>query len=229
MGRSLRAAPGGLVYHVLNRANGRQRLFEDDGDYAAFERVLLEAQQRLPMRLLAYCVMPNHWHLVLWPYGEGDLSSFMRWLTLTHTQRWHVYRQTVGTGHLYQGRFKSFVVQTDEHLLAVCRYVERNPLRAKLVKRAELWRWSSLGRRESGGGQFQDMVSEWPIPRPTDWVEWVNNEERTEALERIRQSVLRGQPFGVEEWVAAMVERFGLMSTVRSEGRPRKMLEENGS
>lgn len=127
MGRPLRAAPGGLVYHVLNRANGRQALFDDDGDYAAFERVLSEAQKRIAMRLLAYCVMPNHWHLVLWPHRDGDLSRFISWLTLTHTQRWHAYRQTVGTGHLYQGRFKSFVVQTDEHLMTVCRYyVERN-------------------------------------------------------------------------------------------------------
>jgi putative transposase len=150
MGRPLRAAPGELVYHVLNRANGRQRLFEHDGDYAAFERVLHEARERVAMRLLAYCVMPNHWHLVLWPYRDGDLSRFLGWLTLTHTQRWHAYRQTVGTGHLYQGRFKSFVVQTDDHLLSVCRYVERNAVRAGLVERAEAWRWSSLWPANAG-------------------------------------------------------------------------------
>ena len=137
MGRPLRTAPGDLVYHVLNRANGRQPLFEKDGDYAAFERVLAEACQRVPMRILAYCVMPNHWHLVLWPYLDGDLSHFMGWLTLTHTQRWHAHHHTVGHGHLYQGRFKSFLVQQDAHLLAVCRYVERNALRAGLVERAE--------------------------------------------------------------------------------------------
>ena len=141
MGRPLRVAPGELIYHVLNRANGRQRLFDDDGDYRAFERVMTQACSRVSMRLLAYCVMPNHWHLVVWPRQDGDLSRFMNWLTLTHTQRWHTHRQTVGTGHLYQGRFKSFVVQTDEHLLTVCRYVERNALRAGLVERAEAWRW----------------------------------------------------------------------------------------
>jgi putative transposase len=134
MGRPLRVAPGGLVYHVLNRANGRMALFDDDGDYAAFERVLAQACERVSMRLLAYCVMPNHWHLVVWPQRDGDLSRFMNWLTLTHTQRWHTHRQTVGTGHLYQGRFKSFVVQTDEHLLTGCRYVEGNALRAGLVE-----------------------------------------------------------------------------------------------
>lgn len=229
MGRPLRIAPGGLVYHVLNRANGRQCLFEEDGDYAAFERVLSEAQQHSPMRILAYCVMPNHWHLVLWPYGDGDLSIFMRWLTLTHTQRWHTYRQTVGTGHLYQGRFKSFVVQTDEHLLTVCRYVERNALRAKLVDHAEAWRWSSLWRKQYGDAQQRTLVSEWPIRRPTEWVEWVNAEDRAEELGRIRQSVVRGQPFGSEPWVEAMVARFGLVSTVRTEGRPRTVFVGNGS
>lgn len=217
------------MYHVLNRANGRQRLFEEDGDYAAFERVLGEAQQRISMRILTYCVMPNHWHLVLWPYRDGDLSRFMNWLTLTHTQRWHAHRQTVGTGHLYQGRFKSFVVQTDEHLLTVCRYVERNALRAGLVERAEAWQWSSLWPKTDRDAQQQALVSEWPVPRPTDWVGWVNADEGREELRRLRQSVVRSQPFGATEWVTAMVERFGLVSTMRNEGRPRKVCVENGS
>src|SRR5438270_7729787 len=126
MGRPLRAADGGYVYHALNRATGRHPLFQKDGDYEAFERVLAEACARVPVRLLAYCVMPNHWHLVVWPKADGDLSRFTAWLTLTHTQRWHAHHHTAGTGHLYQGRFKSFPVQEDDHLLIVCRYVERN-------------------------------------------------------------------------------------------------------
>src|SRR5256885_2321789 len=102
MARTPRAAEGGLIYHALNRANARLTIFEDDGDYEAFERVLAEAVPRHAMRLLAYCVMPNHFHLVLWPRGDGDLSRFMRWLTLTHTQRWHAHRGSAGAGHLYQ-------------------------------------------------------------------------------------------------------------------------------
>src|SRR6266404_7171415 len=140
MPRRLRMAAGGYVYHVLNRAVGRATLFRKAGDYAAFEQVLRQAKDWQPMRLLAYCVMPNHWHLVLWPRHDGDLSEFLRWLTVTHTQRWHAHRHTAGTGPLYQGRFKSFPVQADEHLLAVCRYVERNPLRACLVRKAQDWR-----------------------------------------------------------------------------------------
>jgi putative transposase len=121
------------------------------------------------------------------------------------------------------------VVQTDEHLLTVCRYVERNALRAGLVERAEAWRWSSLWRTTDGDAQPQALVSEWPIARPTDWVGWVNAGEGTEELTRIRQSVVRGQPFGALEWVTAMIERFGLVSTIRKEGRPRKVLAENCS
>ena len=88
MGRPLRITAGGLVYHVLNRANARMRIFDKGQDYEAFERILDEAVEHVKMRLLAYCVMPNHWHLVVWPRRDGDLSAFVGWLTLTHTQRW---------------------------------------------------------------------------------------------------------------------------------------------
>ncbi len=148
MARRPRTALGGLAYHVMNRVSGKQDLFEDSGDYEAFERVLSEARERERMRVCAYALMPNHFHLVLWPRGDGDLSRFMQWLTMTHTQRWHAHRHNVGHGHLYQSRFKSFPIQTDEHFLKVCRYVERNALRARLVERAEDWVWGSLGCRE---------------------------------------------------------------------------------
>jgi putative transposase len=229
MGRPLRQALGGAVYHVLNRANGRIDLFEQEGDYAAFERVLQEAHKRYPIRLLAYCMMPNHWHLVCWPYHDGDLSRFVGWLTLTHTQRWHADRHSHGSGHLYQGRFKTFLVQTDAHLLTVCRYVERNALRAKLVARAEDWRWGSLWWRHRSNKQKADFLSEGPVALPADWSAWVNEAEPAEILGRVRQSVQRGQPFGAANWVVQQVERFGLQTTVRPQGRPSKGSDENGS
>jgi putative transposase len=117
----------------------RLPLFQKDGDYEAFERVLTLALKKYPIRLLAYCVMPNHWHMVLWPREDGELSAFLRWLTLTHSMRWHTHYHTTGTGHLYQNRFKSFPIEADDHLYTVLRYVERNALRANLVKRAEDW------------------------------------------------------------------------------------------
>jgi putative transposase len=216
-------APGDAVYHVLNRANARMTLFEDDGDYLAFQRVLAKACDRVGMRLLAYCVMPNHWHLVVWPRGDGDLSRFMNWLTLTHTQRWHQHRNSVGNGHVYQGRFKSFPIETSEYLLTVCRYVERNPLRAGLVTRAEQWPWSSAA--SSSGA----LLHQWPIPRPEAWAEWVNAEEQPGQVEALRRSVVKGQPYGSEPWMKQMVARWNLGMTLRERGRPPKELGNNGS
>src|SRR5438876_5767618 len=130
MPRKRRNAPGGLVYHVLNRGVGRGTLFHKEQDYFAFERVLQEVMHELRTRLLAFCLMPNHWHFALWPRSDHELSDFVGRVTHVHTQRWHAHYHTSGTGHLYQGRFKSFPVQSDPHLLLMLRYIERNPLRA---------------------------------------------------------------------------------------------------
>jgi putative transposase len=146
MPRKPRECPGGLIYHVLNRSVAGIKIFSRDKDYLAFERVLVQAQAKFPVALLAYSIMPNHWHLVLRPEGDGDLSKFMHWLSMTHVQRWRTSHQNVGYGPLYQGRFKSFAIEADEHLITVLRYVERNALRANLVETAEKWRWCSLYR-----------------------------------------------------------------------------------
>jgi putative transposase len=227
MGRPKRAADGGLIYHVLNRANARLTFFHKPEDYAAFERVLEEAVERTKMRLLAYCLMPNHWHLVVWPKADGDLSRFTGWLTLTHTQRWHAHRRSTGSGHLYQGRFKSFPIQDDAHFYTVCRYVERNALRANLVERAEDWRWGSLYRWLRGTANEASLLAAWPERRLAGWAEEVNAVQ-TEAEEAaVRRAVNRGSPFGESSWSDRMVARLGLESTLRPRGRPRK--NENGS
>ena len=226
MGRPLRANAGGVIYHVLNRANGRLPLFQKDGDYEAFQSVLRQARDYCDVPLLAYCLMPNHWHLVLRPRGDGDLSRFVAWLTLTHTQRWHAHYHAVGLGHLYQGRFKSFPVQEDDHLVTVLRYVERNPLRSRLVRRAEDWRWSSLWLREHGRGRLrQVLLAEWPVPRRSDWLRFVNATQTAAEEEVVRRSVLRGAPFGAEEWVKKTADRLGLATTLRPRGRPKKSLK----
>ena len=222
MGRSLRADAGGFAYHVLNRANARLRLFHKDADYAAFESVLAQAQERFGTRILSYCIMPNHWHLVLWPARDAELSRFVGWLTLTHTQRWHAHYHNVGTGHLYQGRFKSFPIQDDDHLWTVIRYVERNPLRAGLIAAAAAWRWGSLWRYEHGDADDRKLLSAWPIPRPRDWLSHVATPHTEAELAALRCSVQRGQPFGTEPWVKRTVAAFGLETTLRPRGRPKK-------
>lgn len=221
MPRRPRLVAGDLAYHVLNRRVGRLPLFEQPSDYIAFEKILAEAHALTRIRIAAYCLMPNHWHLLLWPRHDGELSEILRWITVTHTQRWHVHHDTAGTGPVYQGRFKSFPVQTDEHFLMVSRYVERNALRAKLVTRAEDWRWSSVWRRNQRDAKLTTWLSDWPVERPRDWLMRVNRPQSASDLEALRMSVQRGRPFGEEAWVKRMAKRFGMESTLRPRGRPK--------
>jgi putative transposase len=183
------------------------------------------------MRLLAYCVMPNHWHLVVWPREDGELSRFMAWLTLTHTHRWHAHRHSAGSGHVYQGRFKSFPVQEDDHFYTLCRYVERNALRAHLVRRAEQWPWGSLRRWKYRTAKEKSLLAAWPVPRWPGWIGHVNGPQTEAELTALRRSVQRGSPFGEPAWSDQMVHRLGLESTLRPQGRPRKQPDrrENGS
>jgi putative transposase len=224
MPRRARSLVGGYAYHVLNRANGRLRLFKKEADFAAFEEVLSEAQARLPLRILAYVVMGNHWHFVVWPKpSQGQaVSDFFRWLAVTHAQRWHAHHGTAGMGHVYQGRFKSFPIACDEHLLSVLRYVERNPLRAGLVTRAENWRWGSLYRRVEGQPEERALLADGPVRLGPGWIQHVNQPQGEAEVEAIRRCVNRGQPFGGEAWRAKVTRQLGLEHTFRRRGRPRK-------
>jgi putative transposase len=197
-------------------------LFEDDPDYLAMERVIARTHELLPIRIVSYCLMPNHWHFILWPQKDGDLSEFMRLLTVTHTQRWHAHHHTAGTGPLYQGRFKSFPIQKDEHFLTVCRYVERNPLRANLVDAARKWPWGSLAKR--AGRQTPDWllpIREWPVEVAGNWTRWVDQAETAAELDAVRRSVKRGRPYGDDLWAERTAERLELKSTLRERGRQR--------
>ena len=222
MGRGRRVDVGGMVYHVLNRANFRSRLFRRPAHYEDFLGIVEETLQCVPMRILAYCLMPNHWHLVLYPRADGDLAKFVQRVTMTHTQRYHAKTQTVGYGHVYQGRYKSLLVESDRHFLALVRYVERNAQRAGLVPKAEDWPWSSVHVRLYGPAQEKKLLSAWPVPEPRDYLKWLNHAPGKEEIEKIRQAIKRSRPYGSEKWVSRAVRQFGLESTTRNRGRPRK-------
>ncbi|HXE55497.1 MAG TPA: transposase [Tepidisphaeraceae bacterium] len=223
MPRRARKVAGGIIYHVLNRGCGKMKLFAREGDYAAFERLLVEAQQRVPMRILSYCLMPNHWHLVLWPEHDKDLSRFMFWLTMTHVQRWRHLRKLVGLGPLYQGRFRAFAVQDDGHFLNLCRYVERNALRAGLVRRAQDWRWSSLNVRSNDTDERGKMLSEWPVPPSPDWLRWVNQPQTDAEVEQIRLRLRTGRPLGALQWERQTAARLGINLEPAPRGRPKRV------
>ncbi len=148
MPRTARASVGGIWYHALNRGNRREAVFHKPGDYDAFVEAMIDARVRVPVDLLGYCLMPNHFHLVLRPHHDGDLGRWMQWPLTTHARRYHRHYGT--SGHVWLGRFKAFPVQDDDHLVTVLRYVERNALRAEVVSRAEDWKWSSLPSWERG-------------------------------------------------------------------------------
>ena len=213
-----RIGAAGVVFHVLNRGVRRLRLFDQPGDYRAFLKVFREAQARVPMRCLAYCLMPNHFHFVLWPPADGALSDFMAWLTTTHSKRWHAWRETAGTGHVYQGRFKAFPVSCDTHFLRLCRYVERNALRAGMVTRAEDWPWSSLAQRN--GRRAPVLLGDWPVARPADWNDLVQLDATDETSE-LRQALCRSAPYGPADWRERIASQLDLAPTLAPTGRSR--------
>lgn len=223
MARTTRTDVGDYVYHVLNRANARVQIFDNDKDYQLFEIIMEEAKEKFDMRVLSYTIMPNHWHLVLYPKIDGDLAKFVGWITNTHTKRWHIIKKTVGQGHLYQGRYKSFICQDDNHFLALVRYVERNPKKANLVQAVENWRWGSVWRRKSGTLRQKKLLSVWPVSRPKNYLNWLNQPQTEEEKEEIiKKSIQRSSPYGDDNWKEKIVKKFKLESTVRPKGRPKK-------
>ena len=221
MPRSPRADEAGGLYHALNRGNLRADIFKKEADFVAFERILGEALEIHEVELFSYQLMSNHYHLVLRPLIDGEMSRFMGWVGGTHTMRYHAHYHTSGMGHVYQQRYKSFPIQNDEHFFVVCRYVERNALRAGLVKRAEDWRWGSLWRWLQKPEPKPRLLTTWPLPRLPGWVDRVNRPLTTSELKAVRNCAQRGKPLGDDNWVQSTVKRLNLESTVRPRGRPR--------
>jgi len=225
MPRKPRYTPKDLCYHVINRSAGRFPMFKFDRDFLAFYRIIAECHARTPLPILAFCIMNNHWHFVVKPTTNTQITDFFRWLANTHAMRFRVARNTVGHGHLYQGRFKTFPIQSAGALLKTIRYVERNPLTAKLVRKAENYRWSSLHLRTQGEDPSllpADLLVPWPVPQPRNWLAQVNAAISDKDLAAIRASVATGRPFGEPDWVAATAKKLGLDHTLRPRGRPRK-------
>jgi putative transposase len=218
MPRIARGLVDGFIYHVINRGNGRHEVFHKDQDYRSFIKLMIEAQSRKLLKVLAYCVMPNHFHMLLMPSKGVELSKWMQWLMTSHVRRYH--RHYKSSGHVWQGRFKSFIVQKDDHLLTVIRYIERNPVRAGLVRTAKDWSWSSYRGRCASNPAL--LLSELPIELPMNWQEYVDTPLTDKELEKMRRSVNRQSPYGNPEWQKQICLKFGLMNTLNPKGRPGK-------
>lgn len=211
MPRIPRGLVGGGVAHVLNRGNAKAQVFHSSGDYERFVRLLGEAEARFPIEIYAFCLMPNHFHLVTRVDQTATLSAMMQWWLTSHVRAYHRHHAT--DGHVWQGRYKSFPIQEDEHLLTVLRYVLRNPVRAGLVGEATEWPWSSL--------RFPAITSRWPLDPPTDHEAWLATEPSEHREDDVRHSIRRGAPFGDEVWREATAQKWGLESTLTPRGRPK--------
>jgi len=215
MPRIPRGQIGGHTYHILNRGNGGATVFHKDDDYTAFFDLLAAAKKKFPVKVFGICLMLNHFHLVVQPATEATLSPFMQWWMTSHVRRYH--RHYRSTGHVWQGRFKSFPIQEDGHLLTAIRYVLRNPVRAGLVEHAVDWPWSSL--------RVQHLSDPIPVETPSDWLQWIDQPLFDHELTTLRTCVNRLQPFGAGDWQEAIAAALGLESTLRRRGRPAKPSE----
>jgi putative transposase len=230
MGRQPRLIADGLVYHALNRGNNRERVFFHDADFHQFLHALAQTKERYPFRLYAYCLLDNHFHLVLEPAAGQSISRIVQSLTVAHT--WHYHKASATSGHVWQGRFKSPVVSTDEHLLTVMRYVESNPLRAGRVSDLSCYPWSSYLLH--GLGQPLAVVDEAPIwaslgkkekARQQYWRDWLHTPLTAKELAAVRRSVTSGRPYGPAAWVEQTAMRLGLDLAPRRRGRPPRTAE----
>lgn len=223
MPRHARIDIAGEIYHVINRANAKSWIFESSGDRTAVIESMGETLQKVPIDIFAFCIMSNHWHFAVRPRADGDMGKFFGKFTQKVTQRWHKFHQTVGSGHLFQGRFKTFLVQTDPYFIQLMKYIEANPLRAGLVSKAEDWAWCSLSLRQENIELANTILTPWPIDIPAGYIDMVNQPMPKVFLEQVRGSVMRGRPFGDNRWVEEKISEYGLEHTIRQPFRPQKL------
>jgi len=219
MPRHRRVSPDGFVQHIVNRGDHRETIFHKPSDFRAFLAVIAESAYRIPIRILAYCIMRNHFHLVVWPQEGKALPAFMQLLMNTHINRYLRHYPPSSRGHIYQGRYANPLVETGPALFRVIRYVEANALSAGLVTRAEYYKWSSVSPHAGDTGR--PALAEWPIARPANWVQYVNTPTAADEWKKLQRSVRRGTPYGSDDWVEQVAAAHDLQSTLRRQGRPR--------
>jgi len=231
MPRSPRPVADGLLYHAINRGNNRAAVFLAAADYLTFLHALAQTRRRYPFRLYGYCLMTNHFHLLLSPDPGQSISRILQSLSVAHT--WHYHQRQATVGHVWQGRFKSPVIEEDDHALVVLRYIEANPLRAGMVSNLASYPWSSY--RVHGMGGSDPLLTPLPIweslgkqeaRRQAYWREWLHTPFREAELGAVRRSVVTGRPFG-STWTRRVAGLLGLGLEERRRGRPKKEAKMN--
>lgn len=215
MPRIARGLAGGEIYHIINRGNRRQTVFHNAQDYEKFVELMEDAKKIADVKLYSFVLMPNHFHFVVEPNEAEDLSRYMQWLLTSYVR---YYNKTYKTsGHLWQGRYKSFIVQRDNYLLNLLNYVEENPQRANLKQ----WKYVSTN------SEINHFVDALPVELPENWEEFKKEILNTEDKEKIDNSIQRQSPYGEDVWVNVTAAKYNILSTIKPRGRPKKIVEED--
>ena len=219
MPRQARDVAAGYIYHVLNRGNRKQTVFHKEKDYVVFIELMKKAKEKFPIKIFAYCLMPNHYHFALMPLQIDHLSKWIHWLTTVHASRYHFHYQTCG--HIWQGRYKNILIQDDYHLSTVLKYIERNPIRAGFTNSAYDWPWSSY--TENLGEKSNCLLDERPDNLQVSWDKFVDSPIKTTELENLRKCIKKRLPYGDEKWKHEISTQLGIRCFEKQRGRPRKI------
>lgn len=218
----------GYPHHVIQRGHNRQEVFTTDEDFCYYLENLREWKERLGCRLYAFCLMSNHVHLVVDP-GELEVNLALLMKRVAGRQTRFVNRREKRTGTLWEGRYKSSPISTDEYLLACCRYVELNPVRSGVVADPAAYRWSSYGGKAgSEGCGWLDRNSVYlrlgatVEDREARYRQWVEEAVEEGELELLRQSIQHGGLTGGSRFVEEVAARVGKRIELRGPGRPKK-------
>jgi putative transposase len=191
MPKRRRSIPPDSIHHIVNRGNDKKVIFRKSVDYGSFLALLREARERYPVELFAYCLMPNHFHLVVRARGLDAISAYMHFVQRAHACDLRECDRTRGHGHVFQRRYWNKHIEGSGHLMTVIRYVEANPVRAGLVNFAPQWEWGSMWDRVTGE---RDLLHPLPWRLPDDWPVIVSVPLERIDIERIRRPYKRGRP-----------------------------------
>jgi len=220
MPRIARIVGIGYPHHIIQRGNNRQDIFFDQEDRRLYLKWLEKYSLECSCTVHAYCLMKNHVHLLVVPKNNSSLAKTMQKLSLRFTQ--HINKKYKRTGRLWECRFYSALVDKEPYLWSVGRYIERNPVRAKIISKPDEYQWSSAKANTSGKRMgFIKPIWEDDTERE-GYIAFLNNPDKEEEIEVIKKSTISGKPIGSKEFLNQMLETLGVTINTRSKGRPRK-------
>jgi len=221
MPRIGRVVAQGCPHHVTQRGNYGQSIFSGENDFKKYLQWLEDYSKKYELVIVGYCLMPNHVHLVVVPHNADSIAKTLNLCHMLYSQYYN--KKSGKIGHLWQGRFYSCALE-ERHLYEALRYVENNPVRAKLVPQAQMWKYSSARAHMSGMDNSEGLqLGKIPmVDAIEDWSKYLEEKEEQNTIKEIRANTLTGRPSGSAEFVARLEQKFGKKLKPLPGGRPRK-------